>query len=241
MHHRILRLIAPLLIIATLLAWLAPNRAAGQSATAATFHTYLPLVSGGSGASAAQPAVNDDFTDVTWARTPYTNLAVGQVNGRTVARIRRYAQPTSYYDVTTDSWLPINTTLVADNGSYRNAAGSFRARFSAGGGAPLLSLGRDGEPSLAVTIPGASVPAPIVGTAVITYPAALGAASLVYRSETWGIKEEIVISAAGAPASYDLHISALGLTADRQSDGGYLLRNASGMALWRVPAPVGSD
>jgi hypothetical protein len=241
MSYRILRLIAPLLIIATLLVGQLPSRAVGQSA-AAPFHIYLPLVSGSAGASADQTTINDGFTEVSGARTAYTSLAMGQVNGRTVARIRRYAQPTFYYDATSDSWLPINTTLVADGGSYRNAAGSFSARFSAGGSStPLLELGRAGEPSITLATSSGSAPTPIVGTAVITYPAALGTASLVYRSEPWGVKEEIVIGAAGAPASYDLHIGASGLRPERQADGGYLLRNTSGAALWRVPAPVGSD
>ncbi|NTV64375.1 MAG: DNRLRE domain-containing protein, partial [Oscillochloris sp.] len=240
MRDRILRLTAPLLIIITLLLGVCPHHAAGQAQTATTYHTYIPLVIGSGDTPAPAPST-DTFSEVSAARTAYSDLAIANINGRMVARIRRYAEPNGYYDTASASWQAIEPQLIADGDSYRNTAAGFTARFRSGGTQQILQLGRPGEAILTLSLPAGIAPAPVADTTTITYPNALGTASLVYHSQPWGVKEELVIDAPGGPSSYSLHLDAPGLVPQRQDDGDYLLSDSAGNAIWRIPAPVGAD
>lgn len=249
MSHRLLRLTAALLVLTALLVGLVPPHSSGLTADAAasglsgaTSRTFLPLVVGGAGTDTTPPApVPPGFTEV--GRTATTRTFIGQRDGRTVALVQSYFEPTAYYDEATASWQAIDPQIVADGVGYRNAAADFTATFSRGNATgQLVTLGRPGQPHLAVALPtGTNTPSPVIAADTITYPVALPAADLVYTVRPWGLKEEVVLAGPGAPASYDLRLQAPGVTVEALQDGGYLLRDAAGVALWRVPAPVGAD
>ncbi|WP_124681958.1 DNRLRE domain-containing protein, partial [Candidatus Viridilinea mediisalina] len=193
--------------------------------------------------------IDDGFIELDGARTPYSRVFLGEQDGRTVARIQRFFTPVDFYDAASDSWLPIDTTLVASPAGYRNAAADFEVTFAAGStervqtdrGPPLLTLGRPGEAQLAKHVPSGSIPEPIVATNSITYPAALAGSDLVYHVVPWGIKEEIVLHSAAAPASYELLLDLDGASVMANGTAGWLVQDAAGENIWRILPPIGYD
>lgn len=116
-------------------------------------------------------------------------------------------------------WKPIDTSLVPMAGGYRNKANSFELSMPSDlkAGPEQISMARD---SVAYQLVGAAGQG-VVSDSTATFSNALPGTTLVVISEADGVKENLVLASASAPANfeYTLKLSS-GLSAQANEAGG---------------------
>ncbi|MEV4375038.1 hypothetical protein AB0J71_48895 [Nonomuraea sp. NPDC049637] len=139
-----------------------------------------------------------------------------------------------------DAWTPIDTTLVAQNGTLKPKASLADIEFSAGAdGKPLAFLERSEKQSYALTWPVAS-PAPNVEGNKATYTDAAGpGAALVLTALPNEFRHDIVLrERPNGPVEYRIPIQAKGLPLAETDQGGLKLTDTKGKTIASAPPPV---
>ena len=151
-----------------------------------------------------------------------------------------YTTPVNYTDAD-GVWRPIDNTLVPtdrDRFAVQNAGNDYRLLVPADAGTTPVRV-ESGGAWVSFAAQGADG-APQVAGDEASIRGGLGPnTALVYQARHQGVKEAIVLSAAPeSPPSYtfDLHTSP-GLTPRSSGDGGLELVDATGKAVFSVPAP----
>lgn len=154
-----------------------------------------------------------------------------------------------------DQWLDIDETLVRrSDGGVAARAHPGELRLGKAGGARASSLaaarGAAARPLVSLTTEGRSIglgwrgglPEPVLDGQRATYPDVVPGSDLVIESRPTGFEQFLVVRqrpAAGADMSFTLPLSAPGLKAEQQKDGGVMFADAaSGRDLALMPAPV---
>jgi RHS repeat-associated protein len=156
-----------------------------------------------------------------------------------------------------DSWAPVDTSLVAEDGVVRPVSVPAEVTLSGGGDEPLISLaeseppadggapaGRaDASASISATVDvDADLPAPTIKGDTATYADVFDGADLAVQASTVGTEVSVVIPQRGAGrASYELPMDFDGLTPTQDDAGGLVLRDARGRAVGYTTAPVMFD
>ncbi|MEU1389955.1 MULTISPECIES: LamG-like jellyroll fold domain-containing protein [unclassified Nonomuraea] len=138
-----------------------------------------------------------------------------------------------------DTWAPIDTNLVADNGVLRPKASLANVEFSTGGGKPFAVLERSEKQSYALTWP-TPLPAPKVEGNRATYVDAAGpGADLVLTALPAGFRHDVVLRERPAgPVEYKISAHTKGLTLTKNEQGALYLRDAKGKTIASAPAPA---
>ncbi|MEU4295011.1 DNRLRE domain-containing protein [Kribbella sp. NPDC026596] len=150
------------------------------------------------------------------------------------------AEPVHYRDAK-GKWQDIDTKVVAGAGedSFENAKNTFRSRFGKSSDR-LLSFEADGA-SISLGAAGEKRQlTPLVKDSSVAFADVFGTADVRYYVSRTGVKETVVLTAAGDAASeytFELHTS--GLTAKAQADGsiGFFKKNDDTRPRYVIPAP----
>jgi hypothetical protein len=149
-----------------------------------------------------------------------------------------------------NGWTPIDTTLrFAADGSVQPGATTTDLRFSAGGTAPLASIGKSGK-ELALSW-SAALPKPTLAGDTATYAEVLPGVDLRVTAEADGFSEVLVVKTRAAAknpalAGVTFKTTTRGLDLHRRADGNIEAKDGSGQALfssrdatmWDSPTPV---
>ncbi|MBO0807311.1 MAG: LamG domain-containing protein [Actinobacteria bacterium] len=140
------------------------------------------------------------------------------------------------------SWVPVDTTLVAQpNGAIRPAAITTGLVLSGGGSGPLYTLSAGGK-SLAVSWPDGSLPTPSVSGSTATYPSVLPGVNLLLSATPTGVSELLQVTSASAAsnpalAKLTFPVAASGLSLATDSLGNVSASDTSGTSVFAAPAP----
>ncbi|WP_157254935.1 DNRLRE domain-containing protein [Nonomuraea typhae] len=139
-----------------------------------------------------------------------------------------------------DSWVAIDTTLIAENGVLKPRAALSDVEFSAGGsGKPLVLLKSSEKQSYSLTWPGA-LPQPRIEGNKATYPDAAGpGADLVVAALPDGFRHDLVLRERPADAvEFEIPVETRGLKLGESGDGGLNLLDRKGKMVASAPEPV---
>ncbi|WP_345033016.1 polymorphic toxin-type HINT domain-containing protein [Kutzneria kofuensis] len=139
------------------------------------------------------------------------------------------------------TWQPIDTTLVPDNGGWRNGADEVAApRAGHAGGSGMVSFGLDSDHVFGYGLDGARTVAGQAQGSTVTYPGVLADTDLRLDVQPGGIKESLVLASPNAPHSFLFPLQLKGLTA-KLLDGRVALVDAAGKERASIPAGSMSD
>lgn len=139
------------------------------------------------------------------------------------------------------SWAPIDSTLTAGDGGWRNRADTVGLRLaSRADDAELARVTIDGDHAIAYALSGA---APVAGRAeggAVVYPGVLPSVDLRLESLPGTLKETLVLRSADAPATFTFPLRLTGLSAAMVA-GSVVLSDASGRARAVIPPGTMAD
>jgi hypothetical protein len=137
------------------------------------------------------------------------------------------------------NWVDIDTTLhVGDDGRIRPKQAPADQDFASVAGDPVLArLVIDERHSVGFGLTGAADHSiAVVSERKVTYPAALGTASVTLTAKRDGMKEELVLAAPGGPTTFDFVLRLEGMTAEVDAaTGDVVYRDESGTERARTP------
>lgn len=139
-----------------------------------------------------------------------------------------------------ERWVPIDTTLVSQDGVLKPKAGLADVTFSAGGdGKALASLKRTDKQFYSLLWP-TSLPQPKVEGDRATYTDAAGpGADLVLTALPYGFRHDVVLrERPTGPVEYKIPIEVKGLTLAKTEQGGLKLTDAKNKTVASAPKPV---
>jgi hypothetical protein len=158
--------------------------------------------------------------------------------GKRVAQIS--SAPIHYRDAT-GAWQPIDNTLVSTMGSLRNRANAYAVDLPLTLGAEPVRM-RHGDAWVSFGLRDAAPTAAVATGAEVRYPEALPGVELTYAAGTTGVKETMVLSHAGATASFAFDVQmAAGLTPHVLDSGAIALVDAGGTTRLSLAAPFMVD
>ncbi len=155
-------------------------------------------------------------------------------------------RPLHWLDETTGEYKLFDNTLrtaTTPGYSHENTANSYRASFEqaadVAAGKPVARI-EAGDTALTMTAVGANPSASNIAENRIVYAGAYPDTDLLYTVDNERVKEEIVLKAAPAAVTslaytYDLNLK--GLTATKRADNSVEFKDASGKAVFAMPAP----
>ncbi|MFJ4774264.1 DNRLRE domain-containing protein [Streptomyces uncialis] len=184
-------------------------------------------------APAARQA-GDARTEILSERTDSTTTwanADGTITVETYTGPIRVRQPDG-------SWLPIDTSLVAEGGVIRPKSAAADITFSGGGsGEPLAEVSRGGR-TLGLDWPG-ELPEPSLDGPTAVYPGAVSGGDLVVTALKEGFSHSVVLhERPDGPVSYRLPVSARGLTLHETADKRLRWSDDKGRTVATAPLPV---
>ncbi|MEW2521968.1 polymorphic toxin-type HINT domain-containing protein [Actinacidiphila alni] len=167
-----------------------------------------------------------DATSTTWANADGTSTTV-------VSPV-----PVNYRDGNGD-WQPIDSSLDADAGGWRNTADATGVRLSADAAADELARVTlaDGS-SVGYRLSGARHVRGTAEGSVVQYPGVLPGTDLRLESHAGGVKESLLLRDADAPGSFRFPLDLHGLHARLADDGSVRLADEQGTT--RAVIPRGS-
>ncbi|MGZ3143072.1 LamG-like jellyroll fold domain-containing protein [Lentzea chajnantorensis] len=134
------------------------------------------------------------------------------------------------------SWAPVDPSLVAAGGGWRNASDSVDIRLAAAADAtPLVRYALDGDHELGFSLRGSAASAGQVSGSSVTYPAVQPRVDLRFDVSAGTVKESIVLHSADTPRTFDFPLHLKGLT-PRISNGNLELTGRDGKVAAVVPA-----
>lgn len=142
-----------------------------------------------------------------------------------------------------DSWVPVDTTLVADATGVHSRATAGSLVLSPGGTtAPLLKGTFASGKTLGVAWPG-TLPAPTLAGSTATYADVLPNADLVVTASDDSVEFSIVLRAVPDASTFpiSLPLAETGVSLDVTSAGGLRVRDARGTTVGAGPTPVVFD
>ncbi len=152
-----------------------------------------------------------------------------------------FESPINYRDADGE-WKPIGGQLEeAKGGGLTNGPNAFDAHLPERLGSEPVRLSDDGQWVSAELLGPETEEAQLVG-GTASYESADGGASFQFSGLANGLKEEIEIADASAPASFGFDLAASnGLTPELAEDGSIEFHDAEGNTAFILPAPVISD
>ncbi|MDP9352378.1 MAG: DNRLRE domain-containing protein, partial [Chloroflexota bacterium] len=159
-------------------------------------------------------------------------------------------RPLHWLDETTGEYKPFDNTLrtaTTPGYSHENTANSYKASFEqaadVAAGKPVARI-EAGDTSITMTSIGANPSASNTAENRIVYAGAYPDTDLLYTVDNERVKEEIVLKATPAAVTslaytYDLNLK--GLTATKRADNSVEFKDASGKAVFTMPAPFMVD
>jgi hypothetical protein len=141
------------------------------------------------------------------------------------------------------TWVPVDTTLVADpDGTVRPKAAAVDLTFSGGGSAPMVTVGEDGG-TLKLGSPLGSLPKPVLDGDTATYPEVLPGVDLELRADVEGYAQVLVVKDRQAAqnaklAKLQFPVSQSGLTLSADTAGNLTAAGKDGKARFVGNAPL---
>ncbi|MEV4439694.1 LamG-like jellyroll fold domain-containing protein [Streptomyces sp. NPDC049577] len=156
---------------------------------------------------------------------------------------RHYNEPVNYR-AADGTWEQIDSTLARSDQKSSSPAPLWETRstavairFSATADAdPVLRMGLGDRVAMSYGLQGASHVTGVVDGSVITYPDARPSADLRYIASNDTVKETLVLKSKDAPTEWRFLLSAEGLTANLDDQGGVTFTDKSGKQRARIPA-----
>jgi hypothetical protein len=153
----------------------------------------------------------------------------------------QYTEPQWAYDGEGE-WTEVDPSFeVAGDGTVATAAAVSQIEVSAGGTGPLLTATDPGGGSVSLSWP-VPLPAPVVDGATVTYPEVLPDVDLQVAAGVDGFSYVLVVKSAAGAANPELASVGVGidtgggLSVVQDADGGVVVQDASGEAVFSSPA-----
>lgn len=213
----------------------APGRAKGELPA---YRAHKPATPKGRSAGAA--GYNAKTSKRSTTKSSRTETVYDNADGSVT---RRISQNPVNYQVGKGRWAPIDVDVRAGpDGRWYEKANSLDVDFAARATDPALaSLATDTRHGVAYALKGA---APVEGTAdgsTVTYDRVLPGTDLKVRPTATGMKESVVLTDAGAGATWTFPLTLKGLTPSQEADGWIDLRDSSGTTVERIPPAYAYD
>ncbi|HBI03188.1 MAG TPA: hypothetical protein DDY49_04050, partial [Paenibacillaceae bacterium] len=151
-----------------------------------------------------------------------------------------YGKPIHFKDKNTNKWVSIDSTLVEENGKYKNKSN----RFS-------VNLPKDVKGQLDFSFEGTSVsfipifPNSVIGKAIenkLDFTGVSADTDINYRVLPDGLKESIILKSPKAPLKYSYELKTENLTYQLNDDGSIdFFKNGEKKALLKLQAPYLED
>ncbi|WP_439663446.1 LamG-like jellyroll fold domain-containing protein [Lentzea sp. HUAS TT2] len=139
------------------------------------------------------------------------------------------------------TWAPIDPSLVADNGSWRNKADGVSLQLASKADASsLVTIKLDDQHEFAYGLAGARGSAGVQAGTTVTYPGVADHADLRVESVPGGAKEILVLNDRAAARTWDFPLRLKGLTA-KVVDGSVVLSDSSGRERLSIPPGFMTD
>ncbi|MER5620069.1 RHS repeat-associated core domain-containing protein [Streptosporangium sp. NPDC002544] len=164
-----------------------------------------------------------------------------------------YANPNSTFTAETvsgiarvqqgDKWVPVDTTLIEDNGVLRPRAAKAELEFSAGGqDRPMAKMTYDDKQSFTLGWP-TELPKPTIKGNVATYPNAAGPnADLVVTALPTGFRHDVILrERPPGPVEFKIPVKTDGLKLAMTEQGGLKFTNTKGKIVASAPEPFMYD
>jgi RHS repeat-associated protein len=188
--------------------------------------------------------VRDAAADPAGTEVPSKRTATSRTwktdDGRFHTRV--YSTPVNYRDGNGD-WRQIDDSLVADQSpgfALENNSDRYRAQFPDDLGAKPIQVSEGGD-SVGFRLLGANGHATASG-ATARFADALPGVAAVYTAQPSGVKEDLKLASADAPASYDYAVNLSdGLSLRENAAGGVDVVDAAGGIQFSFEAPYASD
>ncbi len=135
---------------------------------------------------------------------------------------------------------PIDSTLVAAPGGYRNAANDVEVRVPRSLDAGEVTVAHAGS-SVAFRLEGSQGAAASVDGATATYAGALPGVDVRITATPEGVKEDLVLAGPAATRTFAYALTTAGLTPQLRGDGSVALLDADGAEAMTVPAAWAED
>lgn len=180
------------------------------------------------------------------AATSKENPADRQANSRTFdnadgTQTTELGQSPMNYQRADGSWHPIDTTLVAADKDWRNAADQVEIRFSATASEPpFVRMRLSGEHEVAFGLAGTAASQGRVAGSRIVYPRVARDSDLQIDVLPGGVKETLVLASPEAPHSWVFPLHLKGLTARIVGDH-VSLTDSAGQERAQIPAGFMTD
>ncbi|WP_163505155.1 LamG-like jellyroll fold domain-containing protein [Fodinicola acaciae] len=154
---------------------------------------------------------------------------------------RRLSQTPVNYRDSSGTWQPIDTSLTAAGGRWREKANAISVDLASTATDPgLARIGLNGK-GLSYGLRGAASVRPQVSGSTATYLNVLPDTDLQLHPVASGLKESVVLHAATAASSWVFPLHLDGLTASQRPDGSIVLNDSSGKAMGRLVTPYAFD
>ncbi|WP_394613685.1 LamG-like jellyroll fold domain-containing protein [Lentzea sp. JNUCC 0626] len=139
------------------------------------------------------------------------------------------------------TWAPIDPSLLAENGSWRNKADGVSVQLAGKADAPaLVTIKLDDAHEFAYGFAGARGSAGVQTGTTVTYPGVADHADLRVESVPGGAKEILVLKDRAAARSWDFPLRLKGLTA-KVVDGSVVLSDGTGRERLTIPPGFMTD